>query len=101
MSQDSGGIAILFDFSFREFITIKFIGVLYVLAGLAGGVTALGVAASGFRDSIITGMGTALIALLLFTIYIVLARVILESMIVIHRIAENTGELVKQGKKTP
>jgi hypothetical protein len=46
-------------------------------------------------------MGTALIALLFFTIYIVLARVILESMIVIHRIAENTGELVKQGKKTP
>lgn len=100
MSQEKGILAALFDFSFENFITSKLISLLYGLAMVVGALIALGIGLSGFSDSFIKGIGTIVVALLFFFIYVMYSRVVLEIMVVIFRIAENTGEMVRLGKKS-
>jgi len=95
-----GFLSALFDFSFENFITSKLIGLLYGLALAGGAISALSFAISGFANSFLMGIGTLVLSVLFFAIFVMYSRVILEILIVIFRIAENTGELVKQGKTT-
>jgi hypothetical protein len=91
MSRPRGFLASLFDFSFSEFIALRLVGVLYGIAIFLAALGALGLLAAGFRG----GLGSGLLALaftpLLFLFYVILARIILESLIVTFRTAENTG----------
>ena len=99
--EKEGFLSALFDFSFESFITRKLISVLYVLAIAGGAVAALLFGLSGFSHSIPAGIGALVLNALFFILYVMYTRVVLEIIIVIFRIAENTGELVKQGKRTP
>lgn len=100
MTQEKGILAALFDFSFENFITSKLISLLYGLAMVVGALISLGIGLSGFSDSFIKGIGTIVVAVLFFFIYVMYSRVVLEIMVVIFRIAENTGELVRLEKKS-
>lgn len=90
----------LFDLSFTEFVTTRVIKVLYVLAILLSAIGALGLLIGG----IARGGGTAFVAIILspvaFLLYVLMARIWLEVIIVLFRIAENTNRLVEQGEKT-
>ncbi len=90
----------LFDFSFSEFVTTKIIKILYGIFIVLAGVAALVAIIAGFSDS--AGMGILMLILspFLFLLYLIMARVWLELVIVIFRIAENVGEIAEQKKST-
>ena len=84
----------LFDLSFNTFITTSIIKVLYILCIIGAAVAALFVIVSGFAVS----TGTGLIALIIgapltFLISVIYARVMLEMIIALFRIWENTTKM--------
>ena len=98
--EDKGFFGRLFDLSFNEFITTKIITVLYVCAMIGAGVWGLVILFGGFATKsfggILAGLVLAPIAFLVGTI---LARIWLETLIVLFRIAENTTKIA--GKDNP
>ena len=98
--ETKGFFGRLFDLSFNEFITTKIITVLYVCSMVGAGVWALTILFSGFATKsfggILAGLVLAPIAFLVGTI---LARIWLETLIVLFRIAENTAKIA--GKENP
>lgn len=97
--ENTGFFGGLFDLSFTEFVTTRVIKALYILAIVISGIVALGL----FIGGIAKGGGMAFLAIILspiaFFLYILMARIWLEVIIVLFRIAENTGRLVEQGEK--
>jgi len=88
----------LFDFSFSSFITIRLIKVIYALFIAASAFFALILVAGAFSASAVLGLLALLIAApVLFFFYVILARVYLELVVAIFRIAENTSILAGQG----
>ncbi len=89
-----GFFASLFDFSFSSFVTTKIIKVLYILAIIGAGIGALFVLFTGFASGRFFGvLFSFVLAPLYFVLGVILARVWLEIVIVLFRIAENTQKL--------
>lgn len=100
--EPKGFLGSLLDLSFSEFVTTKVIKVLYVLLlvliGLGiffGFITGL---ITMFSDSFFTGVGLMIASLVGGLIYVIFARISMELIIVVFRIAENTSELVRLKK---
>lgn len=103
MQNDKGLLGSLFDLSFSSFITTRLVKVLFALAIVASAIGALVIAVSGFSQGFFAGLGTLLMAVLMFFIYVIAVRVWLELIIVIFRIAENVSLIAssKTGGVTP
>lgn len=93
---EKGFLGSLFDLSFTEFITTRVIKVLFILAIIFSAIAAVAMIVSGFAGGAISGIVLLIISPILFLVYVILARVWLELIIVIFRIAENTGRLAEQ-----
>lgn len=98
----------LFDFSFRRFVTIRVIRIIYVLALIGISIATLGILVSAFEASAGLGILTLFIgAPIFFFLALLTARVYLELIMVIFRISENTlviadaAERANGGPKTP
>ena len=98
MEQRNGFCAGLFDLSFSSFITIRIIKVLFVLAIIGSALAGLGVLISLFSRGGIGILIGIIAAPIVFFLYVLASRVWLELVVVAFRIAENTSELVEQGK---
>ena len=75
---ERGFFATLFDFSFTDFVTPGVLKLLYtigLLAALFGAVRFIG---AGFGRGVWTGLGALLLAPVLFIVYSLLARVVVE-----------------------
>jgi hypothetical protein len=100
LMEDKGFFGALFDLSFSEFVTSKLIKILYVLLliliaiglviGLITSVVSL-FSRGGFLSGLLGLIFTPIGAL----IWVIIARVWMELIIVIFRIAENTTDLVQ------
>lgn len=89
----------LFDFSFTSFVTTRIIGVLYALM-IAVGVLCLLVAI--FPVFTMSGVSEAgKLAPFVFVLYVVIARVFCEVIIVLFKIADNTGILAGRHEQPP
>lgn len=99
MEIEHGFFKSLFDFSFTEFVTTKIIKFLYGLLILFAGIIILFIIVGGFRGGAASGLLALIIAPLLFLLYAIIARVWLEIIIVVFRIAENTAQIAKQTRK--
>lgn len=104
--KKDGFFGALFDFSFRNFITIDFVKILYIIYLVFAGLMWLGgllFAFTGFSQ----GAGIGILMLLGWLIFgtlwalfqVVISRVMLEVLVSVVRIAQNTTELVDQGEK--
>ncbi len=94
----AGFFQALFDLSFSEFITTRIIKVLYVLAVIGIGLFSL-VLFLGFARSGVAGLiGGLIVAPLVFLLYVIFARVWLELVMVIFRIADYTRQIAQQGR---
>jgi len=89
-------IEILFDWSFSEFVTIRIIKFLYILGIVAAGIGALFVFAGSASQGFGGFVGGLVIAPIVFCLGVLGARIWLEMLIVMFRIAENTSLLVQQ-----
>lgn len=90
---DKSFFGALFDLSFTSFVTTKIIKVLFILAMVLVGIWSLAVLFSGIAQ----GGGAAVLALVLspvmFLFGIVYARVLLEFIAVVFRIADHTATI--------
>jgi Domain of unknown function (DUF4282) len=85
----------LFDISFTSFVTMRIIKVVYVITLVLIGLAALAFVVAAFAESVAGGLVVLLIvAPLLSLLYVIYARVLLELVMAIFRIMENTGEQV-------
>lgn len=96
--MQKGFIASLFDFSFTSLVTTRIIKVLYVISMILIGLQALAFTLAAFQVSSGLGLLTLVIlAPLGFLFFLAYARVLLEVLIALFRIMENTQQLVAQG----
>jgi glycerol-3-phosphate acyltransferase PlsY len=102
--EDKGFLGALFDLSFSEFVTTKLVKILYILLLI---LVAIGLVI-GLITSVISlfSRGGFLAGLmgLIFTpigalIWVIMARVWMEIIIVVFRIAENTSDLVQMKRQ--
>ena len=96
--QEGDFLRQLFDFSFTRFITTRIVKVLYVLGLFFGFAGTVGAVVSGFYDSVTVGVVTLVLSPLWLLLYAIVIRVLLEMAIVIFRMAENVGEIARQGR---
>lgn len=92
----------LFDFSFNNFITPTLIKIIYglsllgialfVLAGLIGGFISMG-------DSVLRGLGILVVTPIIAFLYLLMARVYTESMVVLFKVAENLQEINRKTRE--
>jgi uncharacterized membrane protein len=96
MMQDTKGFfGSLFDLSFTSLVTTRIIKVLYVLAIVLIGLYALVFIAGGFSNSTSAGVVVLLVIAPIFALVsLIYTRVLLEVIIALFRIMENTSELV-------
>lgn len=102
METTKGFFAGLFDFSFKHFITIKIIKVLYVLAILCSVLIGLVMVFSGFnmmQYGVGAGLFQVLFAPLITLLGIIWSRVMLEIVVVLFSIASNTTTLVEMKQR--
>ena len=97
--SDKPPFSAIFDFSFTEFISIDLIRVLYVFAFIVAGFTMVGTIFAGFSNSFWWGLFSIIMAPAVFFVIVFVARISLETMIVLFRIAENTREMADHTKK--
>lgn len=95
---NKGFFSSLFDLSFTEFVTIRIIKVLFVLAIISSGIGALMLLFSGIAVGGAEAFIMIIVSPIAFFFYVLMARIWLEVIIVLFRIAENTGRLVEQGR---
>ena len=97
--------SVLFDFSFRRFITVRLIHILYVFALIGIGIATLGLIVSAFAGSAAMGVLMLLIgAPIFFLLSLLSARVSLELIVVLFRMSENTSaiaEAVQKARTSP
>lgn len=87
----------LFDLSFTKFIAPSIAKIVYILIMILIAVVYIAFVVAAFLNSVGFGILVLLVLGPLFAIvYLVLARVGLESLIATIRTAENTGELVRR-----
>lgn len=102
--NDAHGIlSSLLDFSFTSFVTTKLIKLLYALGMLLGGLSAIGGILGAFADSFGRGVVALILGPILFLLYAMYLRVVLEVLAVVFRIAEDVRTLAARdlGAPTP
>jgi hypothetical protein len=97
MAEGKGFFGDLFDFEFKDFVTVRIIKVIYILGMILIGIGALialvgGLSRGGGTSIIFTVLVVPLGALLM----IIFFRVYLELVVVIFRIGENSTEIVRK-----
>ena len=101
--EDKGFFGALFDMSFSEFVTIKFIRILYIILLLIIAIAFVLAIIAGFvsmfTNSFWSGLWQILLAPVGAIISVVLTRIWLEVLVVVFRIAENTTDLVEMKKQ--
>lgn len=92
-------LASLFDPSFSEFITVRIINVIFIISIVFSAICSFNFLLAGLASrSVLVGLGAVIISPILFILYVLAARVLLELILVIFRIAENTSALRKEKK---
>ena len=101
MRQQRGLFSSLFDLSFRELITKRIVRFLYGLAIIVVGLIELIAVITSFGESPGVGIITLIVSVLLFLLWVMAIRVLLETVLVIFDIAEYARDRMteRQGEK--
>lgn len=91
-----GIIGSLKDLSFTEFVTTRLIKILYVLAIIFAGLSGLGIIAGGlFSGNVVRAVIAIIMGPVVFVLMVLSARIWLELVIVMFRIAEHTAAIAQ------
>ena len=86
----------LFDLSFENFITLQLTKYIYIFMIIGAVLSSIGIlSAVSSATNIVLGLLAFAISL---TIMIVFARLIIETMVVLFKIAENTGKMARNSR---
>jgi hypothetical protein len=95
-----GFFGALFDFSFTSFVTVKIIKVLYVLITVLVALSWLGYAGFAFVASPGLGIVVLIFGAVFGVIVLAFWRLVLESFVVVFRIAEDLRAVRERGDRT-
>ena len=95
--QNKGSIGMLFDLSFSEFVTTRVIKVLFIIGVIFAAIGSIALIVTGFSAGAGQGVLFLILSPIVFLLYVLLARIWCEIIIVVFRIGENTSRLVDQG----
>ncbi len=99
-NSDKGFFSILFDISFKSFITLRLVSVLYVFSIIFWFLVSIALfGASLFTRSLIHVVLYFFASIFLFFGGVIFSRLSLETLIVLFRIAENTTEIAETLKE--
>lgn len=98
-SQGAGFFKALFDLSFSNFITLTFAKIIYVVLIAVSILVWLAFMLMGFYYDSTMGFLIILFGWIPAVVNVVLVRLGLESSVALIRVAQNTSDLVAQGKK--
>ena len=96
MDQQKSFFALLFDFSFSEFITEKIIRFLFAIAVIVAAIGALVMLVQGIQMlsyNVLMGLVQIILTPLVFILYVILARVYLELIMVIFHIEDHVEKI--------
>jgi len=91
--EHKGFFTSLFDFSFQEFVTTRIVQAVYLLAIVVSFLVALGTFWSLMQTGFFGFVAALVAAPITFLAHVVIARIGLEVILVLFRIAENTQKL--------
>jgi hypothetical protein len=91
--EPKGFFATLFDLSFTSLITTRIVQILYVIGLVFAGIYTLVVLAIAFDSSTGAGIIALIFSPVIFLLFAIIARVYMEILIVIFRIAEHAAEI--------
>lgn len=95
---EKGFFGALFDIGFRNFVTTKIVSVLFVIALVVSGLTTLLWVISAFAADSGLGLLVLVLSPLLFLLFALYSRVLLEFVVVVFRIYENTRIMAEAGQ---
>lgn len=96
--EDKGFLASLFDLSFSSFITLKLIKIIFVLMLIGAGLYTLVIIGTAFAADTVAGVLALVLSPVIFLFFAIMARVYLEVLIVVFRIADNTAAIANNTK---
>ncbi len=91
--NDKGFFAKVFDLSFEEFVTGSVIKVLYVIAIIGAVIYAISAIAMGFKSGVLLGIVALILSPVIFMLVVLIARIYMELIIVIFRIADSVKDI--------
>lgn len=91
--EEKGLFGSLFDFSFNQFVTIRVIKFIFVLGLIGSAIFTLIFLGSGFQVGFGRGLLHLILSPVVFFLLALYSRVVCEMIIVMFRIAENTGRI--------
>lgn len=92
---------LVLDLSFKRFVTPRLVRMLYVLSLLAAVFYAVSWMFSGFKTGTLSGMFTLITAPVAFLLYLIFARVTVELILAIFRIADKIAPLSEEAAEKP
>ena len=95
MPDEKGFVESLFDFSFREVFTKKYVKFLYAIHLLLGLVAAIVFIVSGFQVSPSQGLIDLLIGLVALCFWVIYVRLTLECLVAVLGMAENMARVAR------
>ena len=101
MTEEKGIVENMFDFSFSEFITPKIIMILFIIGIIIAAVATVMVVVGGFAKGMLVGLLTLVVSPIIFGLEVLAARIWCELVMVMFRIAENTGQTACSLAKEP
>ena len=99
MEEQKGFLGRLFDFSFGEFITPTIIKLLFGLSIFFSGLYMVSMIWGAFGTSTTYGIVALILSPLLFLLFVIIAKVYLEIIIILFRIAADVKDLTDKGPK--
>jgi len=85
----------LFDPSFSEFLTLRLVGIVYSVGIVVGALAALANIINAFVSEFQSGLLALIVSPITFIISILILRVVLETVVVAFRIADNTAQMAR------
>ncbi|MCL5291470.1 MAG: DUF4282 domain-containing protein [Actinobacteria bacterium] len=101
MEQRRGFWEALFDFTFTNFVALMIIRVLYWISIIVAFIFAIGVIVTGFSRSAGAGLLSIVLAIIVFFLSIIVARLYLELIAVVFRIEVHTRKIAEQDQVHP
>ncbi len=88
MENQKGFVGMIFDSSFSEFVTTRVIKVLLYLAMIVNAIWTIVIIVGGFSQGVLAGIIALILSPLIYIILMLIARIYLELLIVVFRIAD-------------
>ncbi len=86
----------LFDFSFSQFITVKFASFIYAAALILVGLGYVGIVISALSQNVLAGFGALIFGALVALLYVIFIRIGLEFSVAMIRTAQNTTKIAEK-----